>query len=1500
MRETLLHPFADPEVSATFPRLSPCTTVAASPGRRLLADAAAPTAAAAIVLPYAGIAGAVAAWRVDPSAAELVVEALSPETDASHSPRRLRPRGVRVPLPAAPIARPVVIPCPPRPGAADAAICAFLPCAGGQLVRYQLDVLAASSQTPGVAIADANQAVAVPRGTIISALAPVPVVVIDAMDDREQEMETDKDDFTQAGGAEPRDGLEAANSSLQFDLFQMAVGLDTGECGIAFFAVGAESANGSSTAAPQYHFEPFSYEDRAPSTPMHQADNLSAVSDSSKPGAPIGDASHSGYTSTTSATNQSAASTTSRSFFINRLFRSSQQHPETPSRQAPAARDVHGDRSHGRVDAYHANITDSSALPRAPMVKTDHVHAMMPATVLLPGQVDASRSRVRKLTVPAFVVFHQSGRVCIFYRRHPSSPFVFAVEGNLPALPGRGMSHFLVPGPGQSAFIVVTVDEDPRPHALHVYAISWSMSDQQKLTMSCELVAMKLGPIDRIVGTSLLPGAGGILIATDCGHLLSLMWAEQGAGQSLHGVRGERLTFEHANHASNPMPGIGIWTLVDDMSGKFCIARSAGSENQNVSIGLWDVFDSVHLDNAERLFAARRFSLSCIAKAVRVPHLADASRADVFEVVSNLTENSLDDSIDRVLLRARNKSLESDLQIQGMWHVPGVGIAIARQIGICVLRPYLQAEIEVLSTRSISVTNLGSTGQIDPTVTRLLGGHAVPQIAAAKYVTAKSDSCERSTAACVLSVALRMSEREPEFSLCELAAIADGPRQSDYGLLLQDVVDELSSKLSPRRQTLQFLYHAREFAGLRYAAEQCSKSLPISCIFALGVVFLESDALLAALEQESRSAGDDADHSELMADREETSPLTNAFASFVAAARLARECRLRETLSNEDIQCIVDLTEVKSSNSLKEIESQLHMSSQSTYHSLIVNHLDFWILERCLRLIEARGSAKTAAACALEAMVVAPSAKLYEMMRAVAFQRFLDMGDLECALQTILREPFTDDKAEDLASVRIDDANAFRDCIGLLVNAAVDSGRFSWLLTWGLPGAVKELAALALERRARSTDAVSHAYLMQEDREMTGLGRASNLLASNDISGPYEYLYVWLLEMDDLAGAGACGLEWYERVSTEGLAQARTAATSFPGKVSGSPITPLVTWGNVKARALAAACLAVRQLPPSMQFVNRSRHSIVAGYSALSGSGAKIGTVDLDWLSRRHLLSRAQVSCLTSRLSISYVDRGLTMPAADYIVGHAQHLLADDEKGVNFVASSLLAPPMSLEKVCLAVDIAIAWIPEHGDERLVHVIHNTAKVAAGEVGAQVKSMGLSSVELSELLEIVNVRTKALPSSGSCRRNWYLVAAEGMLSGSVGHAGIPKWCTDAAMWATKPFGVGVEAWEDGSNESGNPSGMARAFLRYNRPCDAAQVLLHLLRIVQREDSQDYNFHVPLNVIEATLAALEHAEDSDGKGASEWYRRLYKAMLAYKEYARMAMDRESFAYHDSSEL
>jgi hypothetical protein len=292
-----------------------------------------------------------------------------------------------------------------------------------------------------------------------------------------------------------------------------------------------------------------------------------------------------------------------------------------------------------------------------------------------------------------------------------------------------------------------------------------------------------LGPIDRIVGTSLLPGAGGILIATDCGHLLSLMWAEQGAGQSLHGVRGERPTVEHANHASNPVRGIGIWTLVDDMSGKFCITRSAGSENQNVSIGLWDVFDSIHQDNAERLFAARRFSLSCIAKAVRVPHLADASRADVFEVVSNLTENSLDDSIDRVLLRARNKSLESDLQIQGMWHVPGVGIAIARQIGICVLRPYLQAEIEVLSTRSISVTNLGSTGQIDPTVTRLLGGHAVPQIAAAKYVTAKIDSCERSTAACVLSVALRMSEREPEFSLCELAAIADGPRQSDYGLM---------------------------------------------------------------------------------------------------------------------------------------------------------------------------------------------------------------------------------------------------------------------------------------------------------------------------------------------------------------------------------------------------------------------------------------------------------------------------------------------------------------------------------------------------------------------------------------------------------------------------------------------------------------------------------------------------------------------------------------------
>jgi hypothetical protein len=560
---------------------------------------------------------------------------------------------------------------------------------------------------------------------------------------------------------------------------------------------------------------------------------------------------------------------------------------------------------------------------------------------------------------------------------------------------------------------------------------------------------------------------------------------------------------------------------------------------------------------------------------------------------------------------------------------------------------------------------------------------------------------------------------------------------------------------------------------------------------------------------------------------------------------------------------------------------------------LIVLHLDFWILERGLRLIEARGSAKSSAACALEAMSVAPTAKLHEMMRAVAFQRFLDMGDLECALRTILKETFSADRSADSVGPRAADADAFRDCIGLLVNAAVDAGQFSWLSNWGLPLPVKELAALAFERRARSSDALSQAYLAHGDYEGSMLSAESpaagvEQLRQRQLFGPYEYLYVWLVEMGNLEGAGACGLEWYERVSTEGLVLARAASSSLPRIVSGSQIGPLVTWTQVKARALAITCIAVRQLPSSLQFVNRSRHSLVADYSSVSTHGDRIGTVDLDWLSRRHLLARAQISCLTRRKSSASGERGL-LPAPDYIVGHAEHLLADDEKGVNFIVSSLFAPPITFEKVCSAVDLAIAWIPEHGDKRLVHVVQNAAKVVAAEPAAQARIPGLSSAEMSVLLEMVSMRTRSSSISNSPRRNWYLVAAEGMLSCSNGHVGIPKWCTDGAIWGTKPFGTGVESWEDPSNDIGNPGGMARAFLRYNRPCDAAQVLLHLLRIIQREDSQDYGIHVPLNVMDATLVALEHCEESNGTTASEWHRRLEKAVFSYKEYKQVSVDR-----------
>lgn len=1085
---------------------------------------------------------------------------------------------------------------------------------------------------------------------------------------------------------------------------------------------------------------------------------------------------------------------------------------------------------------------------------------------------------VAQLSVPVVVSLHASGRVCVFA---PSARQGFLLAGEvrlsvkLAPVPAAG--QFLI-SPGDDAgtlLAVLTLDCDPHPHALRVFSLALSMGITRRVSVTATPLLGRAGPFDRLTGAAALPakssGAGvpslpTLLLATESGRVSGFLLPSAMSSEPLTGL-----------------PANAVWSARDDLTSP---------------LGAWAAFDALRSDISDKLLAAHRFSSVAVAKSLRVPNLAGASVDDVAGVAADMVAQAVaggeDESkaVDRIVQRAQRAAVVSDLPISRLEYVLGTGVVVSRVNAVHVVRPLLPPEAQwfvksqILSPEFAVSWGEASSASVEPVseaVTRLLAVRMAPQVAAAELLSAENDHPEVARARCVLSVSMRLARTgDYDKSICELAVaspalqkLSPDAKQMSFATAVQAAYE----LLSPGRDLLCFLHGALEFEALEDAAARSAQLLPISSLFCFGLVFLENSRRTRAtgmtededdegLNQDSTMEDVDGSDSNV-----HTSPSTNAFTSFVSAAKYARSVLVRGGFEacpdseREDLRCAIDLAQLKgaglvfvaSSGKDAMVDDGNDVEAYDDPEVVeLAQCLDFWLLERALRLVEGVGSPKAAAAIALEALAAAPGAKKYEMMRAAAFGKFLDAGDLQCALQTILKAPFQVSGAEVADAVNEESASALRDSIGLLVNAAIDAGKFTWLLRGDLPSPVKELAALALERRARSSEMFVREYLLREVRDATSI--ESNAARADRISSPYEYLYIWQLGRKDIQGAASCAVEWFERVATEGLGETRMFANSAGSSLTHSPLALLLTWARIKSRALAAACTAIRSLPPTRQFVARSRHSVMAGYTPVESTD---GVIDLAWLSRRLLLARAQMICLAKRMSSTAPLSGAaaSLPSTEYVVSQADILLGDQERGVNFAVSSLLSGHVSCENVFLALDLALSW-----DVHVAEVVRVAGILSSSDGKSSGSEAGLSYSDLSKILTIV---TKASREGGrSSSRNWYLVAADGALEASAGTVGVPRWLSDAAAFGP---GVGAEARTFASGDvGGDARGMVNAWLRYGRLVDAAQLLISGLResidLLQGGKSESSRrVDVPYTQIDATLKLLTQSIEDGGSEA-----------------------------------
>ncbi|KAI0559364.1 DNA polymerase alpha catalytic subunit [Gracilaria domingensis] len=352
------------------------------------------------------------------------------------------------------------------------------------------------------------------------------------------------------------------------------------------------------------------------------------------------------------------------------------------------------------------------------------------------------------------------------------------------------------------------------------------------------------------------------------------------------------------------------------------------------------------------------------------------------------------------------------------------------------------------------------------------------------------------------------------------------------------VIEQAIAVVSPGGVLLRNLLESGEVSTLGLVASECASVYRMSSVYANGLSWL-FQYRLKSLESASEidddamsdGKGEDAELNDDMLDK--------AYGCMVQAKKWCDELYESQNPFSDDVkvdaQYLIDLA-----TSAVLQSAHLNGSRVGAFNQEGFSSREGALMEKCVRLFESFGAPKHAASCALEGMPEAPNREKHESMRAAAFSRFIDAGELEAALTAILSDPFM---GGETISVKVLESESLRDAVSLLVNATADDGKLQWLVEQELPGPLKVMCGHALERRARATEtfpitemtmraAIDPSMLLDQDMDH---------MDDFDVASDYELVYSWHVFHGDDASAATTALEWAGRVSNEGLLSVRNA-----------------------------------------------------------------------------------------------------------------------------------------------------------------------------------------------------------------------------------------------------------------------------------------------------------------------------------------------------------------------
>lgn len=1112
----------------------------------------------------------------------------------------------------------------------------------------------------------------------------------------------------------------------------------------------------------------------------------------------------------------------------------------------PSHRSVASSMSFGLMTRLFGSPRGNSNDPgRHPMEATSHEHGQPSSMTRRSREDKASYNRTMdkvlcvakvKLELKALVSLHQSGRLCVYTATDTTYQYVADIV--LPVKLSIGIvNHFLLTGPNESVIAAVMADEDPNADSLRVFNITAKIRGERSISLSTTQIAVREGPVDRVVSACFT--GEDVIVGSETGFVSGV------------------LNVPNDLDDGSGIPTGTLWTALDEMEQPF---------------GLTQVLDSISPDPKDQLLQAHRFSVNAVAKALRLENPGLVSRTEIEEAVKNTVfDHDADNMWHRVKARAEQITKSEDLLIRDLCVVEGLGVVVGRQRSLSVLRGLLGAEQKAVENRAHLLLNKEPITLREPG--SILSSHGACQVIASQYSIQNSDEEAKKKLRSMLATATTFSGVEREIPLTDQLAWKGALKQQtdEEGIEFSDfrsAISTMLSSLEPGPSLLLFLQSSSEMEFLLVAAEQTGDNIPVSSMFASGMSWLWKAQKTLYSATDSRM--DSVSIAEQKSSEQAALMLDKAYAFFITASEW---CTSGTEVAESDIRCAIRLAGLTG----QQIESVQQSDGQNDVAmtgvpsglpngpdaALFREHLGFWLLERSVRLLEGNGAPKSAAAAALEAMRLAPDRKRHEMMRAAAFTRFLDAGDLEHALKAILSQPYI---AEEKADAALEESGALRDAVGLFVDAAANRGELQWLAECNLPEPLYVLCGLALERRARAADALSVRHDIRLKSSPDVGSRITDIAESEDCKKPvseYEQLYSWHILRGDESSAASSALEWGERLSNEGLTTIRNAISSEAFQPSADQqLRLLLAWTKAKCEAWTYALSAAQLEPVERRYIVRSRFSLLADPSTKPSRGI----VTESWVSRRHLLAHAQSRVLTEMLSEAQSDatRNQFVP---FLVSPDSVLLSAQGEGLGWITSMLAMYP-SYDNMLLCAELGSAWREESSEGLLTDAIKRAASLASQQ---SITTFGYP--ELDELLRAV----VSTPGEVESSRNWNLIALESALSTSAGAVACPQWLVDAAAWGTAAFAEGTTATERffSGRKRGDAAGVVRALLRNHRPVDAAKLLIVGLASQGKmtRDGTKEAFYVPYSAIDATMEML--AQCADDYPDAEVYRQRLEA-------------------------